>query len=152
MVGERKRDQKLEIVCRVPEQELVITADERTLKQCLLNLLSNAIKFSPEGGEIIAEIVVDPRNRTVISITDHGIGMSDEDKERALQPFGQANSTISRSFGGTGLGLSITNGLVVAHGGALEIESRLGEGTCVRIILPPGRTRQAPSARHALSA
>jgi len=74
-------------------------------------------------------------------IEDHGIGMSDDEQQRALQPFGQAQPATTRTYGGTGLGLPITKGLVEAHGGTLTISSRAGHGTTVRVVLPrePGR-------------
>ena len=62
--------------------------------------------------------------------------MDTDEQERALQPFGQAKPATTRTYGGTGLGLPITKGLIEAHGGALTILSRLGEGTTVRLVLP----------------
>jgi len=68
--------------------------------------------------------------------------MSEEEQERALQPFGQAKPATTRNYGGTGLGLPITKGLVEAHGGTLTIDSRAGDGTSVRIVLPRQRTSE----------
>jgi len=62
--------------------------------------------------------------------------MSEEELERALQPFGQAQPSTTRNYGGTGLGLPITKGLIEAHGGKLVIESRAGQGTTARVFLP----------------
>jgi signal transduction histidine kinase len=133
-----------------PSGELMIWADERAMKQALLNIVSNAIKFSSPGGRVIVRARVDESGRTVFEIEDNGIGMSAQDQERALQPFGQAQSATTRSYGGIGLGLPITEGLVEAHGGTLQIESRPGAGTLVRIILPEVRTRPAPTKPIAL--
>ncbi len=141
MVRERARGQHVELVCRAPDYELAIWADERAIKQSLLNLLANAVKFSNEGGRVVIEVGLGPSNGALFSISDQGIGMSAEELERAVQPFGQAQSTTTRTFGGTGLGLPITKGLIEAHGGMLAIESRPGAGTRVRILLPPERTR-----------
>jgi signal transduction histidine kinase len=67
--------------------------------------------------------------------------MTEEELQRALQPFGQAKPSTTRNYGGTGLGLPITNGLIEAHGGKLAMESRAGQGTIARIILPIERNR-----------
>jgi signal transduction histidine kinase len=111
------------------------------MKQCLLNLLSNAIKFSELGGKVSITALIDGDGRSVLTITDEGIGMTAEELERALQPFGQAQASTTRTYGGTGLGLPITQGLVEAHGGIMSIASAPGEGTRVTIILPAERTR-----------
>jgi two-component system cell cycle sensor histidine kinase PleC len=81
-------------------------------------------------------VVADRPDLAIVEFEDFGIGMNEEEQERALQPFGQAKPSTTRNYGGTGLGLPITKGLVEAHGGKLEIRSRPGCGTVVRIILP----------------
>jgi signal transduction histidine kinase len=152
MVRERARQQHIELVCKLAGAGHVIIADERAMKQCLLNLLSNAVKFAPMGGTVTAEAVIDAENRTVLTIADEGIGMSQEEQERALQPFGQAHSSTTRTYGGTGLGLPITKGLVEAHGGVMAIVSHPGEGTRVSITLPAERTRSVSASEVALRA
>jgi signal transduction histidine kinase len=152
MVRERARKQQIELVCNADDPYLAIFADERAMKQCLLNLLSNAVKFSKVGGRVTVEAHVDAEHRTVIAITDDGIGMSADEQERALQPFGQAHSSTTRTYGGTGLGLPITQGLVEAHGGAMTIVSNPGVGTSVTMTLPAERTRTAPANQVAVRA
>ena len=152
MVRERARKQRLELVCEVADAEHTIFVDERAMKQCLLNLLSNAIKFSRIGGTVSVVAGIDAQGRTVLTIADEGIGMSGEELERAMQPFGQAHSSTTRTYGGTGLGLPITRGLVEAHGGTLVIDSRPGQGTRVSITLPAARTRPAPARQVAMQA
>jgi signal transduction histidine kinase len=136
MVHERARARDIELTAQLSEQNVEIWADERSMKQIFLNLLSNAIKFSKDGGQIYVRVVTDQPEVAVLEIEDHGIGMSDEEQERALQPFGQAKPVTTRNYGGTGLGLPITKGLVEAHGGTLTIDSRTGYGTVVQIVLP----------------
>ena len=140
MVHERARSRDIELTAQLSDQNVEIWADERSMKQIFLNLLSNAIKFSKEGGRIYVRIVADQPDIAVLEIEDQGIGMSEEEQERALQPFGQAKPVTTRNYGGTGLGLPITKGLVEAHGGTLTIDSRAGHGTLVRIVLPRERT------------
>ena len=146
MVRERAQRRGIELVAELMEEEVDIWADERAMKQIFLNLFSNAIKFSRPGGKIYLRVFPDQSSLTVLEIEDHGIGMSEEEQERALQPFGQAKPATTRNYGGTGLGLPITKGLVEAHGGTLTLVSRAGEGTTVRIVMPTERKRFKPAA------
>jgi len=139
MVGERARNRNIDLVVQEPAKDFVIFGDERAIKQIALNLLSNAVKFSPEGGRIDIRAAFDNARGFQLEIEDHGIGMTDAELERALQPFGQVKAVLTREHSGTGLGLPITKGLVEALGGELTIKSQPGEGTLVRVILPqPG--------------
>jgi signal transduction histidine kinase len=147
MVHERARSRNIELTAQLSEEEVDIWADERSMKQIFLNLLSNAIKFSKEGGSVHVRVIADRPDAAVLEIEDHGIGMTEEEQERALQPFGQAKPVTTRNYGGTGLGLPITKGLVEAHGGTLTLDSRAGYGTIVRIVLPRERTRLKSASR-----
>jgi signal transduction histidine kinase len=140
MMRERASIRGISLVPCMAEDDIVMWADERALTQILLNLLANAIKFSDEGGTVIIRLATTSAGRAVIEVEDRGIGMTAEEQERALQPFGQAKPVITREFGGTGLGLPISKGLVEAHGGTLTISSAVGTGTTVRIVLPTERT------------
>jgi two-component system, cell cycle sensor histidine kinase PleC len=74
-----------------------------------------------------------------ISVRDSGIGIAQEDIAVALAPFGQIESALSRKHQGTGLGLPLTKALVELHGGVLDLQSKLGEGTTVTLIFPAER-------------
>jgi signal transduction histidine kinase len=139
MMRERADSRGIELVTKLSDGEMEIWADERAIKQIFLNLLSNAIKFSRVGGEVCIRVVSEEPGLAVVEFEDHGIGMNEEELERALQPFGQAKPSTTRNYGGTGLGLPITKGLIEAHGGKLAIESRAGRGTIARISLPTER-------------
>ena len=147
MVHERARSRDIELTAQLSDEEIEIWADERSMKQIFLNLLSNAIKFSKEGGQVCVRVMGEAPDAAVLEIEDFGIGMSEEEQERALQPFGQAKPATTRNYGGTGLGLPITKGLVEAHGGTLTIDSRAGYGTTVRIVLPRERTSLKSTSR-----
>ncbi len=136
MMSERAESRGIELVAQPFDAKVDIWADERAMKQIFLNLLSNAIKFSKEGGKVYVRVTADKPTLAVVEFEDRGIGMNEEEQERALQPFGQAKPATTRNYGGTGLGLPITKGLVEAHGGKLTITSRPGCGTIVRVILP----------------
>ncbi len=136
VVRERARARKLNLVADLPDGDLPLIGDERALKQVLLNLLSNAIKFSHEGGRIEIRAWNSRDGSVTIEIKDYGIGMTPDEADRALQPFGQASSVTARNYGGTGLGLPIAKGLVEAHRGTLALDSSRGRGTAVRMTLP----------------
>ena len=104
-------------------------ADGRALKQVLLNLLTNAVKFTPLDGRVTIGADLEPGGDLVFTVVDTGVGMSPEDLEQALTPFGQAESDIAREQEGTGLGLPLSKHLVELHGGSLTIESAPGAGT-----------------------
>jgi signal transduction histidine kinase len=146
MMRERAECRGIELIAELADAEIDTWADERAMKQIFLNLLSNAIKFSKEGGCVYIRIAADLSDLAVVEFEDFGIGMNEEELERALQPFGQAKPSTTRNYGGTGLGLPITKGLIEAHGGRLEISSRAGHGTLVRVILPAERKAQTTSA------
>jgi signal transduction histidine kinase len=139
MMRERAESRGIELVTKLSDREVEIWADERAMKQIFLNLLSNAIKFSRDGGEVCIRVLSDEPGLAVVEFEDHGIGMNEEELQRALQPFGQAKPSTTRNYGGTGLGLPITKGLIEAHGGKLAIESRAAQGTIARISLPTER-------------
>jgi PAS domain S-box-containing protein len=125
----------IDIECVVEAGLPGLTADEMRIRQILINLMSNAVKFTPPGGKI----TVSARQRDgaiVIAVKDTGIGIAPEDTAKALEPFGQIDSEMSRRHEGTGLGLPLSKNLVELHGGSLEIESTLGVGTIVTLVFP----------------
>ena len=117
----------------------LLYADERKIKQALLNLMTNAIKFTPYGGKVRLTVDCPDGEGFVFRVADNGIGMAPEDIPTALRQFGQVDSALNRKYEGTGLGLPLTRALVELHGGTLEVESALGEGTTVTLRLPADR-------------
>jgi signal transduction histidine kinase len=114
---------------------LELPADERALTQILVNLLGNAIKFNRPGGRV--ELRAEQLQETLrITVEDSGIGMSAEESAAASQVLSRTNAYHARPQGGAGLGLAICRRLIERHNGTLEIESRLGMGTTVTVILP----------------
>jgi signal transduction histidine kinase len=127
-------------------------ADRRKLLQILVNLLSNAIKFTPDGGNVGLTALVAETGEFVITVTDTGIGIAEKDMDKAMMPFGQIDSSLSRRHAGTGLGLPLTKNLVELHGGKFVLTSVPGNGTTVTVRLPTWRIvvpemRLAPAAR-----
>ena len=116
-----------------------VLADSRAIRQILLNLLSNAVKFTPRGGKVWVRAWVDEERGMIVSVRDTGIGIAASDIQLALTPFGQADTSLARQYEGTGLGLPLSKQLVELHNGVLELESQLGTGTEVRVVLPGHR-------------
>lgn len=112
---------------------LTIIFDEQRVSQVITNLLSNAVKFTPEGGTITMNAGLIDENDELctikISISDTGIGISEEQQKRLFKSFEQADSGISRKFGGTGLGLAISRKIVEMLGGRIWVESEIGKGS-----------------------
>ncbi|MFP6706253.1 MAG: ATP-binding protein [Alphaproteobacteria bacterium] len=109
------------------------------MKQVVLNLLSNAVKFTPRGGEIRVSVGLESDGGVALSVRDTGRGMSREEMELSLQPFGQAGDTMTRDHEGNGMGLSLSQSLCKLHDGYLHLESAKGLGTTVSIHLPKTR-------------
>jgi len=118
----------------------LLRADERTLRQILINLLSNALKFTPAGGEVVTFARLANSADVIFGVRDTGVGIDPGDQLRVFQSFGHGRHDVAIADRGTGLGLTIVKGLTEAHGGRIELESYVGEGTCVTIILPAGRS------------
>jgi signal transduction histidine kinase len=119
--------------------DAVMHADSRAVKQVVLNVLANAVKFTPAGGAVSIHIEHAESGDIVLVVSDTGIGIDPATLASLFGPFIQADASISRRFGGTGLGLTISRKLMDMHGGALTIESVLGQGTAVRVTFPAAR-------------
>jgi signal transduction histidine kinase/ActR/RegA family two-component response regulator len=115
-----------------PDVPKALLGDEFRIKQIMLNLLSNAVKFT-ENGKVSLDIVCTEKTDSgcllTFSVTDTGIGMSDEFLSKIFTPFEQEDSFLSRRYVGTGLGLSISHNLVELMGGEMTVESKLNEGS-----------------------
>lgn len=121
------------------ESHFIVRGDRMRIKQVLLNIISNAIKFT-EGGSINVEARLDD-GRVVLSVHDTGIGMSRDEIDLALRPFGQVDGRhLNKRYEGTGLGLPLAEQLMKMHDGMLKIESVPGQGTTVELIFPEKRT------------
>lgn len=130
----------------------VVKGDQLRFKQIMLNLLGNAIKFTPTGSiTITADLLEQQQFSTLVRVTvrDTGIGMTPEVQQRIFEPFTQAESSTTRSYGGTGLGLSICRKLVGLMGGVITVESELGQGSCFCLDLPFGADSAAADRQGA---
>ena len=136
-------DLKLEMDFMDPMPEVL--GDQLQLKKILINLLSNSTKFTLPGGSVTLSISADSGGNLVLVVADTGIGIAPENIWRALTPFLQVDSDLSRKFDGTGLGLPLSKAFAELHEGSLDLESELCKGTKVTVRLPPQRWRPASS-------
>ncbi len=112
-----------------------VYADERSLRQIVLNLLANAVRYNEPGGQVIVSTALSDDGHAVLRVRDTGVGMSDSELLRAMEPFHQVGPASSRP-GGTGLGLPLTKALAEANHASFTIRSRKGEGALVEIAFP----------------
>jgi two-component system, OmpR family, phosphate regulon sensor histidine kinase PhoR len=99
------------------------------------NLVSNGVQYNRPGGSV--EVTLRPRDGAhVLTVRDTGIGIPQQDLSRVFERFYRVDTARSRETGGTGLGLSIVRHAVERHGGSIQVDSLLGEGTTFTVVLP----------------
>ncbi len=150
-VKQQALEKRIRLSTKLPRDFPPIRIDERRVRQVLINLLNNAVKFTSEGGSILLEVGYanldgsidqpDPNSPNLyealrFSVTDTGIGISEENLKRLFQPFIQVDSALNRQYEGTGLGLALVKRIVNLHGGMVNVTSTLGQGSCFSFTLP----------------
>ena len=113
-----------------------VSIDRPRFEQVLANLIANAIKDSHGGTRVVVRVVREGDDRVSVSVRDHGIGIASAVLPRIFRPFERAQRTGTSGEKSTGLGLAIVRRVVEAHGGIIEVESRLGEGSTFTVTLP----------------
>ncbi|MDR1491037.1 MAG: response regulator [Desulfovibrio sp.] len=142
---EKQQDLQVHIDSQLPH---ALFGDDLRLAQVITNLLSNAVKFTPEKGRIILDAHLKNEENGIctiqITVTDTGLGINNEQKERIFTSFGQADNSTSRKFGGTGLGLTISKHIVEAMDGGIWVESQPGLGSVFSftVRLPRGQEEE----------
>ncbi len=137
LMAGRAADAKVTITTDLAPAAPRLMGDPVRINQILLNLVSNALKFTNAGGAVT--IGLGPcadSDGLRLTVADTGIGMDPDGIAKALQPFGQIDTSLSRRYGGTGLGLPLTKGFVELHGGCLQMDSAPGKGTVVTLRFP----------------
>ena len=124
----------------------MITGDRSRLEQVMMNVVGNAIKYTPDGGTIEVDAGITGQN-VWMEVSDNGIGIPRQDRERIFERFYRVDKARSRESGGTGLGLSIAREIVLRHNGSIALTDHDGPGTTVRIVLPI-RQEESGEERH----
>ena len=125
---------KMQVVLEVSNLPFVL-ADYDRIQQVCVNILANALEHTPEGG-LVKVSAVREMDTVRVCIKDNGVGIPEEDLPRVFERFYRVDKARSRHMGGTGLGLAIAREIIEAHNGSIDIESKVGEGTCVTFTLP----------------
>jgi signal transduction histidine kinase len=128
--GEEARRRRIDYEKRFEAQPTIVSDGDRVL-QIISNLLSNAFRWTPDGGRVELELAAS-NGRVSVAVDDSGPGVAVEEQERIFRPF------WSRDDSGTGLGLAIAHELAVALGGSIELDSRPGQGSRFKLVLPSG--------------
>ncbi len=131
----KQQSLSIDVPTHLPE----VVADRDRMIQVVTNLLSNAHKYTPQGGKLVV------RGKRYdehlwLDVQDSGIGVSPQDQEHLFTRFFRAENALKTQEGGTGLGLVICQEIIERHGGEIQVESELGQGSTFRIILPLPKT------------
>ena len=130
---------RLQVITRLPDEPVMAKVDTERLGQVLANLLSNASKFTPVEGAVEVTLAIHDTGRgrqAHVVVSDSGIGIPPDDLPRLFERFFRARNATDQAIPGTGLGLAICCAIVEAHQGRLTIDSELGRGTEVTVLLP----------------
>lgn len=133
--------EKYKVKINVSCESISISADKRRIKQAIHNLVDNSIKFSDKSKEErYVNISVEKKEENLsIIIEDNGIGISQEDKEKIFEKFYRGDRSLTYEVPGTGLGLTIVQEIIKLHGGKINVNSTLGEGTTFELVIPYGK-------------
>ncbi len=133
----RRKSIRLQLEDGLPDCRLVV--DEEQIVQALVQLVDNGVKYSGPDTTVSVGFGVNALGQPYLTVSDEGVGMSQDDLGRVYDVFGQADSRLERVYEGTGLGLPVAKRLVELHAGKIDVESKVGEGTTVTITLPAWR-------------
>jgi signal transduction histidine kinase len=152
-VEEMARTAQIQMSVSVQKDLPLFVGEVSRLKQILVNLLSNAIKFSPGRGKVEVIARQNSDGGLDIAVADTGIGISADDMDVALAPFGQVDSSLNRNYEGIGIGLPLTKRLVELHQGSLIIDSEPNKGTTITVRFPADRLQSGAGTQvHANAA
>ncbi|MEL6552540.1 MAG: ATP-binding protein [Cyanobacteria bacterium J06621_11] len=140
-----RQDVELSLSLRIDQEQDRFVADARRLQQILSNLVHNAIKFTPAGGQVKLNVWREKNGREdnghendigVFQVEDTGIGIPEAQQDLLFEKFKQLESPFQRQYAGTGLGLAMTKRLVELHGGTVQVQSTVDEGSVFSVRLP----------------
>lgn len=126
------------VTLSVEGESVFVSGIKRLLYEVIYNLGENAVKYNVENGNVLISVAA-KENFAVLTVSDSGIGIAPEHQSRIFERFYRVDKSHSKASGGTGLGLSIVKHAVQQQGGKIELESEVGKGTTIRVILPQAK-------------
>ncbi len=117
-------------------QDCYVRGNRQMVEELLYNLCDNAIRYNNAGGRVEVEVYPEETG-SVLSVRDTGIGIPQEHQKRVFERFYRVDKSRSKSTGGTGLGLAIVKHIVVRHNALIDLVSKEGEGTTIKVVFPP---------------
>ncbi len=139
MLGTLPDEKQISIVLSGAEDETMLWADRRAVKQILLNLATNAVRYTQEGGEVAIGCSRGEAGAIILTVEDNGPGIEPDELEKIRTPFARGRAHETAAVPGTGLGLSIVDALADLHGARFDLHSEPGGGTRAKIVFPPSR-------------
>ncbi len=126
------QEKAIRLCSDLPLEPLLVRVDANRIAQVITNLVVNALNYTPSGGQVTVRLSVEPD--ITLRVEDTGVGIPSDLLGRIFEPFFRAHENAAR---GTGLGLTIAREIVEAHGGAITVESVVGQGSVFTVRLPP---------------
>jgi signal transduction histidine kinase len=135
MFRPRAHSQRVDLTFDLEHELPLVRGSVGDLERVVQNLVSNAVKFTPAGGTVAVSVAC-RRDRVVLDVVDDGVGISEDDQAGLFTEFFRGTNPAALRVPGTGLGLSIAQRVATRHGGRIDVESQLGRGTSVTLLLP----------------
>ena len=129
---------KRNIIVDMYDEIIPVMADANLIVQVIVNLMDNAVKYSDEDSDVTVSVRRENAHAVVISVSDHGTGISDEEKEKVFDMFYTGGSRSSDSRRSLGLGLALCRSIITSHGGTISVSDNIPNGTVVSFTLPIG--------------
>lgn len=166
VVKQQAHQKGIQLDSRLSHTLPMFIMDERRIREVLINLLSNAVKFTPTGGQVTLEVTCpqqstnldsgdssnpNPNNILTFVVSDTGIGINPDYREKLFKPFVQIDSALNRQYNGTGLGLALVKRITELHGGRVSVTSEVGVGSSFTVELPCAIATSPLSGKAAIS-
>ena len=147
IIGGQCKDKGLSYNLETNIRNASYIGDAMKIRQILINILGNSVKFTPEGGEVTLKVgetaAYEDNANLTFTMTDTGIGMSEEFLPKLFDAFSQADDKTTTRYGSTGLGMTITKSYIDLMGGKIDVKSKLGVGTTFTVTLTLPKTSKA---------
>ncbi len=131
------RDKNITFEAIIPPESVAVHGNRAQIRAALWNLMDNAYKFTPKGGRIVLKCSLDNSN-VRIAVADSGIGIPEKEIPKLFTKFHRGTGTLTYNYEGTGIGLYLSKLIIDRHKGRIEVDTELGRGTTITVVLPVG--------------